>query len=209
MSRSPGESRPRPRRERLLRSASDPRFPRNPSSREWFARNGWRAKMFPAPRMPRAPSKIAVLKSAEGKLNDNQRNLIDALAASGGRVPVTALQSLEVPRTTLATLVRRGLVEILEEPAEFSVSRSKPRPSLFDFDLNPAQQSALSRDATRRRSPQILRHAAARRHRLRQDCGVPGSHARCARSRALGHPARPGNRSDARRRRRPASDLRR
>jgi len=89
--------------------------------------------------------KVAVLKSAEGKLNDNQRTLIDALAASGGKVPVATLQSLDVPQSTLATLVRRGLVEILEEPAEFAVSRSKPRPSLFDFDLNAAQQSALSR----------------------------------------------------------------
>ncbi len=90
-------------------------------------------------------TKIAALKSADGKLNDNQRILVDTLAASGGRVPVITLQSLEVPQTTLGTLVRRGLVEIVEEPAQFSVSRSKPRPSLFDFDLNSAQQSALSR----------------------------------------------------------------
>ena len=89
--------------------------------------------------------RVATLKSAEGKLNENQRTLVDALAASGGRVPVPTLQSLDVPQSTLATLVRRGLVEILDEPAEFTVSRSKPRPSLFDFDLNAAQQSALSR----------------------------------------------------------------
>jgi primosomal protein N' (replication factor Y) len=93
--------------------------------------------------------KIAILKSAEGKLNDNQRKLLDTLAASGGRVPVSTLQSLDVlhnvPRTTLTTLVRRGLVEILQQPAGFTVSRSKPRPSLFDFDLNSAQQSVLSR----------------------------------------------------------------
>jgi primosomal protein N' (replication factor Y) len=87
--------------------------------------------------------KIAVLKSAEGKLNNNQRILVDTLAASGGTVAVTSLLSLDVPRTTLATLVRRALVEILEEPAGFTVSRSKPRPSLFDFDLNLAQQSSL------------------------------------------------------------------
>src|ERR1700676_5171380 len=37
------------------------------------------------------------------KLNENQRTLIDMLAASGGRVPVEALRSLEVPRTTLGT----------------------------------------------------------------------------------------------------------
>jgi primosomal protein N' (replication factor Y) len=89
--------------------------------------------------------KIALLKSVEGKLNDNQRKLVDTLAAVGGKVPVPSLHSLDIPRTTLATLVRRGLIEILQQPAEFTVSRSKPRPSLFDFDLNPPQQSALAR----------------------------------------------------------------
>jgi len=98
-----------------------------------------------APRDATRTIKVALLKSAEGKLNDNQRILVDTLAASGGKVPVTTLRALQVPQTTLATLVRRGLVEIAEEPAQFSVSRSKPRPSLFDFDLNPAQQSALAR----------------------------------------------------------------
>jgi primosomal protein N' (replication factor Y) (superfamily II helicase) len=87
--------------------------------------------------------KIALLKSADGKLNDNQRKLVDTLAASGGRVPVETLQALEVPRTTLAKLVKRGLIEIVEEPATFEVSRSKPRSS-FAFDFNSAQQSALS-----------------------------------------------------------------
>ena len=85
--------------------------------------------------------KIALLKSAEGKLNDNQQKLVETLAASGGRVPVEALQSLEVPRTTLATLVKRGLIEIIEEAATFAVSRSKPRPFAFDFNL--AQKTAL------------------------------------------------------------------
>jgi primosomal protein N' (replication factor Y) len=89
--------------------------------------------------------KFAMLKSAEGKLNDNQRKLIDTLAASGGKVPVETLQALEVPRTTLGTLVRRALVEIVTEPAPLSVSRSKPRPSPFTFDFNSAQKSALRR----------------------------------------------------------------
>ena len=88
--------------------------------------------------------KIALLKSADGKLNDNQRRLVETLAASGGRIPVETLQALEVPRTTLSTLVKRGLVEIIEEPAGFAVSRSKPRPS-FEFDFNSAQQGALNR----------------------------------------------------------------
>jgi primosomal protein N' (replication factor Y) (superfamily II helicase) len=86
---------------------------------------------------------IAVLKSAEGKLNKNQRTLIETVAASGGRVAVETLQSLAVPRTTLKTLIRRGLVEIVEQAANFTISRSKPRPSPFDFVFNAAQQSAL------------------------------------------------------------------
>jgi primosomal protein N' (replication factor Y) len=89
--------------------------------------------------------KIVSLKSVEGKLNDNQKMLVDTLAASGGKVPMTTLQSLQVSRTTLTTLVRRGLVEIVEQRAEFTISRSRPRPALFDFDLNRAQQSALAR----------------------------------------------------------------
>jgi primosomal protein N' (replication factor Y) len=89
--------------------------------------------------------KIAHLKSAEGKLNDNQRRLIEMLAASGGQVPVQTLQALEVPRTTLSTLVKRGLVEMIEEPAAFAVSHGKPRSSPFAFDFNAAQQAALKR----------------------------------------------------------------
>jgi len=88
--------------------------------------------------------KVALLKSAEGKLNDNQRMLVDTLAASGGRVAVETLHSLNLPRTTLSTLVKRGLVEISEEAAGFAVSRSKPRPSPFAFDFNSAQQAALN-----------------------------------------------------------------
>jgi primosomal protein N' (replication factor Y) len=89
--------------------------------------------------------KAAHLKSADGKLNENQRILVETLAAAGGKVQVAALQSLDVPRTTLNTLVRRGLVEIFQEPADFTVSRARPRPALFDFHLNPSQQSALAR----------------------------------------------------------------
>jgi primosomal protein N' (replication factor Y) (superfamily II helicase) len=87
--------------------------------------------------------KFAILKSAEGKLNTNQRTLIDALAATGGRLLVTTLESLPVPRTTLSTLVRRRLVEIIEEPARFTISQSKPRTNPFVFRFNSAQKSAL------------------------------------------------------------------
>jgi len=89
--------------------------------------------------------KTAVLKTAEGKLNSNQHGLIDTLAAAGGRVAVETLQTLDVPKTTLATLVKRGMVDIMEEPADFTVSRLKARPSPFNFQFNGAQQEALRR----------------------------------------------------------------
>ena len=79
------------------------------------------------------------------KLNANQRNLIDTLAAAGGRVPVATLQQLEIPRTTLGTLARRGLIEIIEEARDFSVSKIKPRRSPFEFEFSPAQKVALEK----------------------------------------------------------------
>ena len=89
--------------------------------------------------------RIAQLKSSEGKLNENQRRIVEMLVASGSRLAVETLQSLDVPRTTLSTLVKRGLIEIVEAEADFTVSRAKPRPVLFDFHLNGPQQAALTR----------------------------------------------------------------
>ena len=100
--------------------------------------------------------KIAVLRSAEEKigqqttvpskkLNDNQRTLIEALAGAGGTLKVELLHSLDVPRSTLSTLVKRGLVEIKEEPAEFHLSRVKARP--FHFEFSAPQKQALAKIA--------------------------------------------------------------
>jgi primosomal protein N' (replication factor Y) len=77
------------------------------------------------------------------KLNENQRTLIETLAASGGRVPVEALRELDVPRTTLNTLVRRGLIELVDEPQSFTASKLKPRQSPFEFEFSAAQKEAL------------------------------------------------------------------
>ncbi|MGA9352415.1 MAG: primosomal protein N' [Terriglobales bacterium] len=79
------------------------------------------------------------------KLNENQRALIDALAAAGGRVPVDALRGLDIPRTTVATLARRGLIELVDEPQSFTASRLKPRRSPFEFEFNPPQKDAQNR----------------------------------------------------------------
>ncbi|MGB9073416.1 MAG: primosomal protein N' [Terriglobales bacterium] len=84
-------------------------------------------------------------RSPSSKLNENQRTLINALAAAGGKVPVEALRGLDVPRTTLSTLVRRGLVELVDEPQDFIVSKTRPRPSPFEFEFNAAQKEALAK----------------------------------------------------------------
>src|ERR1039457_4040595 len=79
------------------------------------------------------------------KLNENQRTLIETLTASGGRLPVEALRGVEVPRTTLGTLVRRGLIELVDEPQDFALSKLKPRQSPFEFEFSAAQKQALAK----------------------------------------------------------------
>ncbi|MGA8539929.1 MAG: primosomal protein N', partial [Terriglobales bacterium] len=79
------------------------------------------------------------------KLNENQRILIETLAAAGGRLPIEALRGLDVPRTTLGTLVRRGLIELVDEPQDFTASKLKPRQSPFEFEFSAAQKDALAK----------------------------------------------------------------
>src|ERR1039457_3782494 len=83
--------------------------------------------------------------STAKKLNENQRTLIDTLAASGGRLPVETLRGLDFPRTTLSTLVRRGLIELVDEPQVFTASKLKPRQSPFEFEFSAAQKEALAK----------------------------------------------------------------
>ena len=88
--------------------------------------------------------KIAALaaNTDDGKrINENQRALLELLAGAGGRVPVETLRQAELPRSSLDTLVRRKLVEIVEEAATFQVSKARPRP--LEFKFNQAQQAAL------------------------------------------------------------------
>src|SRR5690349_20478729 len=53
------------------------------------------------------------------KLNENQQAFLSKLEQAGGLMPIRKLRESDVPRTTLHTLVRRGLVVIEEKPAEF------------------------------------------------------------------------------------------
>jgi primosomal protein N' (replication factor Y) len=88
---------------------------------------------------------VAVLKHGEGKLNANQRQLVDALAAAGGRLAVEKLHELKVPRGTLKTLVKRGLIELGEEPVELAKPGISGRGLPAEFQFNAAQSTALDR----------------------------------------------------------------
>ncbi len=74
-------------------------------------------------------------------LNANQNALLEALKKSGGRIAVEQLNELPIPRTTLATLIKRGLVIVENQPAEFRVSSLKTRG--LDFIFSQKQKIAL------------------------------------------------------------------
>jgi primosomal protein N' (replication factor Y) len=92
---------------------------------------------------------VAVLKepipAKPGKLNENQQRIVAMLHERSGRALVEQLRAPDVPRTTLATLVKRGMVELVEEPADFTISSMKKRgPSHLDFIFNAEQKAALA-----------------------------------------------------------------
>jgi primosomal protein N' (replication factor Y) (superfamily II helicase) len=111
------------------------------SQKKWIARED-----LSAVRDARRTVKVAMLKEVEGKLNPNQQKIIEALQANAGRRFVEELRELDVPRTTLATLVKRGIVEIVEQAAELPHSGMKPRK--LEFMFTAAQKSALKHIAT-------------------------------------------------------------
>ncbi len=108
-------------------------------SKKWIARED-----ISAVRDASRTVKVAVLKDASGKLNENQRRIVETLAAVGGRATVEKLRELEVPRTTLGTLVKRGMIELADEPAGFTVSTmSRREKAPLAFIFTPAQKAAL------------------------------------------------------------------
>src|SRR5262249_50853980 len=91
-----------------------------------------------AARDARRTVQIALLKDVSGKLNDNQKTIIEFLEKNGRRAQVVAIRELRVPRSTLNTLAKRGIVEMVEEPADFDVARLPCRgPAHLDFVFNP------------------------------------------------------------------------
>lgn len=98
-----------------------------------------------APRAARRTVRYAVL--VEGmrlpRLTENQQAILAELAGSGNELPVAELRRLPVPQSTLATLIKRGLIQIEERLADFHLTHlsafTKPA-----HTLNPAQQAALN-----------------------------------------------------------------
>ena len=86
------------------------------------------------------------------KLNENQTAILAELAAAGGRMRVAdlresmALLELGVPASTLATLVKRGLVSIEEAAEDFHLGGlpSNGKKSAHEHKLNESQMEALS-----------------------------------------------------------------
>jgi len=91
----------------------------------------------------RRTMQVAVLKHREGKLNPNQRRVVETLAAAAGRLAVETLRELEVPRGTLKALVMRGLVELVEEPVALPKPGMRARGVAPEFQFNSAQRGAL------------------------------------------------------------------
>jgi len=79
------------------------------------------------------------------KLNENQTAILAELAAAGSRMRVADLRELSVPASTLATLVKRGLVAIEEAPQNFHLGGlpANGKKHAHEHALNEAQVEAL------------------------------------------------------------------
>ncbi len=97
--------------------------------------------------------KIAVLlpqPNPPPRLNQNQKTIIEKLQESGGRLAVDELRGLPVPASTLQTLVRKGVAELILEPTASSTggdegpeTRARVHAPL-GFIFNAEQKSALA-----------------------------------------------------------------
>ena len=95
-----------------------------------------------------ARSTSTIESPSQTKLNSNQRLIIDALTTAGGKLDVETLREVEVPRSTIATLVKRGLVELISEAIELPKSTVNPRSLPSGVEFNSAQRAALDRIRT-------------------------------------------------------------
>ncbi len=104
--------------------------------KKWITREA-----MAAPRDARRLESYAMLVEVERlpKLNENQQTILATLAGAEGTLPVAVLRALPVPASTLATLVRRGLIRLEDRPQAFHLSGLRAQ----SFALNTQQQKAL------------------------------------------------------------------
>jgi primosomal protein N' (replication factor Y) len=108
-------------------------------------RKKWIARETAAePRDARRTVRYAVLvpDTRLPKLNDNQQIILAELAGADNELPVAELRRLDVPASTLGTLVRRNLVRIEDRPADFHLTHLHAF-ATPEHELNPAQLDAL------------------------------------------------------------------
>jgi primosomal protein N' (replication factor Y) len=79
------------------------------------------------------------------KLNSKQQQVLEALGSNDGRLAIEHLRSLAIPRSTIESLKTRGLIQVIEEQADFHVSSLKPRPAVLDARFTGPQREALDK----------------------------------------------------------------
>jgi primosomal protein N' (replication factor Y) len=110
--------------------------------KKWLAREAL-AEERDARRMERVA--VLVADARIPKLNENQTAILAEIAAAGGRLRVRDLRELSVPASTLATLVKRGLVAIEDAPEDFHLGGlpANGKKRAHEHALNEAQMEAL------------------------------------------------------------------
>jgi len=91
--------------------------------------------------------KVVVLRDVQDegkahKLNAAQQQIVDLLRGANGRMRMEDLREAGTSPSSLKTMVKRDLVEIVEEAAEKAVPHMKPRTTL-EFLFTPSQKKAL------------------------------------------------------------------
>jgi primosomal protein N' (replication factor Y) len=106
-----------------------------------------------APRDAKRTVRVAVLNerkpnqnAQDKKLTRGQEHVIELLMAGNSRMRVEDLHRAGASPSSIQTLVRRGMLNIEEEPAGFNVANLSARTKApLDFELNSAQSGALAK----------------------------------------------------------------
>ncbi|MGI4758355.1 MAG: replication restart helicase PriA [Janthinobacterium lividum] len=120
---------------------------------EGMVRKRWLTREVEATdRDARRLEKIAVLvqDARLPRLNENQTAILAELSAVGGRMRVRDVRTLPVPSSTLATLVKRGLVLLEDAPEAFHLGgiHAPGKKQAHEHLLNESQTEALAGIAT-------------------------------------------------------------